>query len=249
MPTSGDLLAGIGIIATLVVSAYATYWAFSIRHALAAGAYRRQALGIGVVALVFPIGFFAGTESFSVDPSFFWFVPLYASFATVLFWVDASTFVARRSDPLMRDTLHWTRLRAWVWSSNVAIMAAYLAAATYAQTTQAYLITAPPPLWLIVVQLVLVVVDAFLPLALAAVLLTIGATRSGDPTLHGHLRWFGLFALFGFLATLASAGSYPEHHSTEGLFTYLGLFVGGYFLYRSARSLAPLNRLTPIELE
>ena len=187
----------------------------------------------------FPLGFFAGTE---LDFGLYWFLPIYAAFAILFYWIDASAGAARRSDPLLRDTLHWTKVRLWLWTLNAAIIALYISVALYYQAVGFNPKTAPPVLVLIVYTLA-IIVTVFVPLISGALLLAIGALRSGDTALRGHLQWFGVFALFMLIATLASTESYPEHHSGIGLLTYAGLFVGGYFLYRSARSLVPLNRL------
>lgn len=246
MPSNGDFLAEVGIIATILVSAYAAYWAFSIRHALAVGAYRRQALGIGLVALIFPLGFFIGTEPTPIgDFGLFWFLPLYAAFVTLLYWIDASALAARRSDPLLRDTLRWTKVRYLFWALNVAVIVLYISVSLYYQISgfNPSILSSPPLSSLLgVVTAIVITVEAFVPPILGALLLPVAASRSGDRALRGHLRWFGLFGLFAFMATYISAMSYPEHHSGIGLLTYLGLLVGGSFLYRSARSLAPLNR-------
>jgi len=248
MASSGDLFADIGILATLAISVYAAYWAFSIRRAMAIGVYRRQALGIGLVSLVFPLGFYLGTEGIlPINLGEAFFLEGYASFATLLYWIDASALAARRTDPLLRDTLHWTKVRIWIWALNLGVIFAYLLVVLYANAAGIASNNVVPTWALATVAVTIfltIFIDGAFPPILGAILLTIAARRSGDMALRANLRWFGLFGLFAFVATIASIFSYPEHHSGIGLLTYAGLLVGGYFLYRSARSLAPLNRLS-----
>lgn len=78
----------------------------------------------------------------------------------------------------------------------------------------------------------------------------IGARRSRDPNLRGGLKWFGL-ALLSFIgillvAVVESALDFSTY-DTSAIPYGAVLILIGYALYRSARSLAPINRLQALE--
>jgi len=113
------------ILDTLPIYFYAGYWAFSIRHALAVPLYRRQALGIGFIVLAIwtSLAEFAGVpRSLSLRI----YAPLttfsfYFLFFVIFYWIDASVLASRRSDPLLRDTLYWSKVRIPPWIANFVI--------------------------------------------------------------------------------------------------------------------------------
>jgi hypothetical protein len=73
------------------------------------------------------------------------------------------------------------------------------------------------------------------------------ARRSGDPTLRRHLRSFALFlvSLIVFGVSIQSFSAYASTDVALGTLIVDSIFVAAaYFLYSSARSLAPLNKLT-----
>ncbi len=178
-----------------------------------------------------------------IVPSAYFLLPIYIPAMILFYWIDASAPVARRSDPLLRDTFHWRQSRTLLWTFNIVIIGSYLFTVTYLQATGKLPSTSNPPPDLIFL-FALFISPVLVPMISGAALLPIWARRSRDTTLRRHLRWFGLFSLFLLVGTLASIVAYPEHHAGIGFLTYASLFVGGYFLYRSARSLAPLNRIT-----
>ncbi len=110
------------LVAAISIYSYAAYWAFSIRHALAVRLYRRQAFGIGFVVLAIystlaVFGLIPSTAplqlSAGVSNSSFYFL-----FFVMFYWLDVSILAAHRSDPLLRDTLHWSKLRIPLWIAN-----------------------------------------------------------------------------------------------------------------------------------
>ena|SRR2546422_9258026 len=106
------------IVAEVVIGAifaYGAYWAFAIRRALASRDYRRQALWLGVNC-IFWIALFPDKNIFNNVYNAL-AVGFYYSFLPLLLfaWIDASVRVARRSDPLLRNTLHWNKLRWLTW--------------------------------------------------------------------------------------------------------------------------------------
>ena len=109
----------------VLIEIYAAYWAFGIRRALAVNIYRSQALGIGLVAVSFAILVFESVIRVFIIPltqhySFISLVILFIVFLVLFYWIDATMISARRSDPLLRDSLHWSKLRILPWIVIVA---------------------------------------------------------------------------------------------------------------------------------
>lgn len=96
---------------------FTSYKALDIRSSLAVGLYRRQAMWIGAIAGVYTIllsetflfALVFTTSSGIVDLA----VSLSqdAGIIAIFAWVDTSTRIARRADPLLRDSLKWRRVR------------------------------------------------------------------------------------------------------------------------------------------
>jgi hypothetical protein len=89
---------------------------------------------------------------------------------------------------------------------------------------------------------------SWIPPISGAVILPVAAKRSKDTTLHKHLRWFFVFAIFtvGLVIVARDFGPSPGIAGTtyaQQLVTLIAILVGGYALYRSAKSLVPLNKL------
>jgi hypothetical protein len=201
---------------------------------------RNQALGIGLVSLSFFISFLSGEFDipFLTSGSLgFWLVPIFLYIAVVFYWADVSARAAKRSDPLLRDSLHWSKLRLFIWSQILAVVLFYAIVALY---NAAF---AVPEIEAILITLV-GIAAAFEMLVVSALLLLLAARRSGDKTLQKHLKWFGLFVLSITVASVVAGVTYPNHHVGLGLVIYLALPLGAYCVYRSTRSLAPLNRLS-----
>jgi len=163
------------------------------------------------------------------------------SLALVLFaFVDATVPVARRSDPRLRDVLHWGRARIIAWGALILleIAGAYEQVASSNTGSNA------------VLGLLLLVVIGAPPML-------IGARRSMDPNLRGSLKWFALALLSIVGLPLVTFGELEVGlpPTSVGPLVYgqipynLVALLFGYLLYRSARSLAPINRLQAVEPE
>lgn len=206
-----------------ILELYAAFWGFSIWRRLSVRLYRNQAFGISIVAVSFAVldfaqfvpvfagGEFVGPESFVI---------LFLVEVVLFYWIDASILTARRTDPLLRDTLHWRYLHLVIW---------------------AILVVSP-----VVAILTQVPILAIIPLILVpisgAVSLPVAASRSGDASLRRQLKWFGLFALLLLTISIA-AGSGAEN--VYSIVATLGvIYAADYCLYKSAKSLVPLNKLS-----
>ncbi len=244
---SSSALALVGIIL-----AYPAYWALDIRHALAVRLYRSQALGIGLVSIAFGVlfAYFAIFNSLPPTSSLSsWLVvvqPLMVDFVFLptFYWVDASVLAGRRSDPLLRDTLSWSRIRRLVWALLI-FFAALLIVIFYSSTYQSNSSA---------LNLEVLYVVVFTPLVSGSALLPIVAGRSRDPSLRRHLRSFALFlvSLLAFTILFASFTAYffalPSGFARLGVLVWdAPLLTAAYFLYVSARSLVPLNRISTDE--
>ncbi len=241
------LTLGVGIM-----FAYPAYWALDIRHALAVRLYRNQALGIGLISialgLLFVLFSIPSSPSLTSTLNTLDGVGTLFVFVTIFYWVDASVLAGRRSDPLLRDTLGWGRIRRLVWGTLVLFSALSIVLSFSAGLG--------PSSNLSGLAFPVTVVVFFVPLVSGSILLPVVARRSGDPLLRRQLRYFALFLLPSIVATLLFgvigpffAASAPTGFALIGLdlvgdLTYV---AASYFLYRSARSLVPLNKIEPEE--
>lgn len=201
--------------------------------------YRNRALWVGVVgmfiALVFLsivlIGTFASTNRYL---NLFQFG--IANFAAILVfgWIDSNVRVARRSDSLRRNTLHWTKLRIFIWGilSITIIENLY-----WALVNDINFLTPPVDLEGAFLR------SPYIPDVLFGIVaLVVSRRRISDITLKRHLKWLVLFVLILYFAT--SLLEYPVSSSTL-LIGELLLACDAYFLYMAARSLSQLNHLKP----
>ncbi|MDA4136695.1 MAG: hypothetical protein OK449_06840 [Thaumarchaeota archaeon] len=231
----------LGDLVPAAIGLYAAYWAFSIRRALAGRVYRNHALWLGVVCIVWEVGLpINNISSSSMIVNLALNLSLFAELAFVFAFVDSTVRVARRSDPLLRRILHWDKVRFVLWG-DLALAAVYLVAAVvYPSSENSGLGGAIGfPLFL-------------LPFIAGAPVVLIGARRSKDRVLRGSLKWFGVLLLsFLFNALLSfiemfvfNVSQYDASFSYPALAFAPAAILGAYALYRSARSLAPMNRLS-----
>ena len=249
-------------IGTIILFSLAAYEALTVRRALAVSLYRNQALGVGLVAFSFVLSllsaiitatYFCPSSCQSSGGSFGEPISLpflYFFVLVLLYWVDSSMRAARRSDPLLRNSLHWSRVRivAWVLTVGFIVLnSAYVLYLVIATGLPFDAVPNLPPLFSIIE-----LVPLYVPVALGATFLPLGTRRSGDRTLRRHLVWFGLFVLL-LLATLISfiglSISVPSdlealRHAIVNYSAFVALNVAGYFLYRSGRFLVPLHRIS-----
>jgi nitrogen fixation-related uncharacterized protein len=243
MPDSlGPVLATLSYIAMAAVGLYVVYWAFSIRRRLIGRIYRDHALWLGTLGLVVAIPAVPfSTNNFLVNA----FVAIYALSpwqALVVFaFIDSTVPVLRRSDPLLRNILMWRRSRIGLWCLLLSCYVLDTGLSIYGtERSYADIITA---------------VSIFLVLIIGAFALWTGVRRSRDPVLRESVKWLGVALLF----LLALAPIFVIENVILGFSVYYATYsygvipwntvlcLVGYAFYRSARSLAPLNRLPPIE--
>ena len=232
---------------TIIIGAffsYGAYWAFTIRRALMARLYRNQALWVGTGAVYFvalsafiTLALLFGASGVFVNLLAAAFI--FLGFVVIFDWIDSTVRVARRSDPLLRDTLHWSKLRYFVGiTSTIGLF--FNVVFNVILTNSSFILLGTPALLGYVGTV----------LFLGALALLLSARRSGDLTLRRHLKWFGLGAALLWLSGQISS---PWAKITGDSFltpivTYSLFAMAAYCLYRSAKSLVPLGRLTMIEV-
>jgi len=244
-PSLALLLALLRYIVVLAVLLYAAYWAFAIRRALIGRIYRNHALWLGVlciVALFYYTSLLLYPGSW-ISPSIS--NPFVKAFETLLVnapwaplilfaFIDSTVPILRRSDPLLRSLLRWGELRLVIWLLLFALLSIYLAIASNFTVA-----------WFVLLSLVVAAIPG-------AAALLIGGKRTMDMVLRESMKWVGV----GVLCLLLGSILISVIETLLGLAGWKASPLGnvvwvllGYALYRSARSLAPLNRLPPIEPE
>jgi hypothetical protein len=234
------------IVATSGLFLYSSYWAFSTRKALVAKIYRRQALWVAINALYFALFFaFAGAAIAVGGPNangpyvaLFGDIFTIAAFVVIFAWMDSSIRVARRSDPLHRNTLRWTGLRYFILIiTSFGILFSLVIPSQYQQqstsTVQGFAVFGP----------------IGTALLLGGIALFLSARRSRDPILQRHLKWFGAFIIFLFVTNRVEQEVFPHFLSSSPspalfvfeLITYTLFLVSSFLLYESARCLTRVN--------
>lgn len=239
MSSTFDVANIVAVTAVAVGLGYATIWALKVRRVLAIRAYQNQALGVALIAAMLALLTVANTvgayliynnplESGGNGGFGLFFVLL----VTIFYWIDSSVIAARRSDPLSRDTLHWSRVRILLWIGTLPAAILVTAVDVYSLIALGGNVTGGPPAW----SVTILVPGIFIPPISGAVLLPIISRRSGDQTLRRHLKWFGLFAVV-FLVFNLFLSNQPD--PVLGLFSgYVGDAGCAFCLYRSVLSLA-----------
>lgn len=230
--------------AVVAMFLYAAYWGSNIRGSLAVRLYRNQALGTVFVAGAF--AFFAivagviVTISESANAGLVTQVVAYALvISSIMYFVDTSVLSSRRLDPLVRDVFHWTRLRYVLWPLMAVLALASLALGA---------VFPNPPLALSLFG----ITPALVPTVTGIAALSVSRSRTADLAFRNHLTWFALFG-GSFLLFVIVLGITPTFDISSGLDFWQSVeyfapfplaFAAGFCLYRAARSLAPLNKLS-----
>jgi hypothetical protein len=239
MVSSSETIAIVATIAALLTASYAAYWAFEIRRALAVRLYRNQAFGIGLVAVSLAViqPYYAG-DSLGGWPPETAFAIILLFCLTIFYWTNASVLAARRLDPLLRDTFRWSRLRLVLLVPIIAA-SVYDSANIIYDIVKGYVVPSTATGFFIITFML----PIDIPVITAAVILPVVAHRSRDPVLRQQLLWFGLFAA-SMLVSVVVLSSLFSDPSEILVVQGIGEVVAGYCLYKSARSLVPLNRIS-----
>jgi len=239
MPASFETI--ITVIVTEIIPVtiflYDAYWSLEIRKALASPIYRNHALWQGATSIIVvggPILTYGTSLVISLVIAVFYSV----FFAVIFAFIDSAVKVARRSDPLLRSIIRWQTIRFAGWCSIGALAVVNVYSVfnlNFASGSYYYLVN----------------LFIAIPFVIGGPAILIGAKRSGDPILRGNLKWLGLAVVFGVL--FAAEGAVEATFGLSNFqffYTYYALPSGGLWIliglafYKSARSLAPVNRLT-----
>jgi hypothetical protein len=246
MSSSVDILTVAVAAFTLFIISYAAFWALSIRHALQLKLYRNHALGVAIVAIGFAV---LDIENVLVDASVLvvptLFLTLFSIFIVMFYWIDSAVLSARRADPLLRDTARWRNLRKPLWIVIVALVVFAVGSSVAGY---------PGYGGVFIIPFVLVGISG-------ALIVPLATRRSRDLTFNKHMKWFGAFAAIAiawvFLSFIDTSQAMNPTTLLNSAATTTGIFLAdlvdiiclsaaGYCLYKSARSLVPLNRISEL---
>lgn len=236
----------IGTVLPLVISLYGAYWAFNIRRAFVIPIYRYEALWLGILCLLFSTGAYL-----SIYPLALGIADVIGA-AIIFGFVDSVVPVARRSDPLVRDILHWKTLRLVLWTMIAvsAIPGVYVISVGLADNPYSLLA------WGVILMLS---APAFV---FGPLVLSISAKRSRDSVLRNTLKWISIALALELSQAFAYAIVVFQGIGALNLYNYptlsylwnysypsfpsaiIVVFVA-YAFYKSARSLEPLDRISP----
>lgn len=237
-------------IAPAAVFVYAAYWAFTIRRALVSRLYRRHALWLGALGVLLAVTVFL---TYSANYTINVMISVYYDvlFAVTFAFVDSLIPVARRSDPLLRSILRWEKLRYFMWCDVAAL--GILNSLSYVSYQSPVLSSS---LARFILQDVGWVAAATILFGVSGLAMLIAVRRSGDSVLRSSLKWLGALFIFVILQFVVDTLEYsliPNLSQFDYFYSYPALPWGilfiatAYALYRSARSLAPMNRIAVAE--
>lgn len=229
----------VGLLVAIGGGLYDAYWSLSLGRALRVRSYARQLSLIGLYSIygtalffLFYVVYFLSPDLLN-SPVYSLQVGLYAVLPPLIFaWVDSTITLGRRSDPLLRDPLRWSRLRLVLWPLLVASLIGFA--------------------WdgganVIVLLSFGIVAVSVLPILKAA-------RWSGDIHYRRSMQWFGVaiaatvFQNFGFHILMPGLGTGLVYSSTGFVWSMIANFgvipALFYSIYMCARSLVPLNRMS-----
>ncbi len=224
-------------LAVVATYAYVLYSSLAIRRTLGSGLYRRQALGMGLIAVGFSGMDVANFIPYNGVLGLLGGVIFYSATLIFLYWVDSSILASRRSDPLDRDTFRWSKVRIVIWIAAVSLMVITLGTASFFTETNPGNI----PDFLNLFFLVVFPLPIFLAAISGVIIIPIASRRSRDLTLRKHLQWFFLFiaiqlVLQGGIIMIFFSSDFAVANLLDGI----ALLIGFYPLYQSVKRLVPL---------
>jgi hypothetical protein len=243
MPSTLDYANLIVTVVSVAAYAYVAYSALAIRRTIASALYRRHAIGVCLVAAVFAGEQLTGLTQ--TEGGLLGLLEGYYFFAfaiILLYWVDTSILAARSSDPLYRDTFHWSRLRILIWGITVFSIAFVTIESMISPNGP----SSTPPVFLVIAFTILFFFPIYSTVISGVVVMPIAARRSRDLTFRRHIEWFFVFLAIQLVLAgiIGQAVSSPEGSDTSSIIDGVGLLLGLYPLYKSARTLVPLYRFS-----
>ncbi|MDA4130556.1 MAG: hypothetical protein OK457_07275 [Thaumarchaeota archaeon] len=245
--TSNGSILNAGYLVASLIFLLPAYWSLDIRHALAVRIYRKQALSLALAAIVIglsslPLISPTSTTALIISPAGFLSLILSVSFMVViLYFIDSTVLASRRSDPLLRDVLHWSQLRLviWVWESFniVFVISIYVYTIITGNVSITNQITNYSN-WTNLPSLIYNLAW-FVPTFSSLIIIPV-VIRAKDPTLRRHFKWLAALGVVGIITVI----SFSVISSSQNLLdTLISNGALAYFIYKSAKSLVPLNRI------
>ena len=239
---SGLNYVDVGLTLTAAVTyGYVVYTTLLVRRTLAVGLYRRHALGIGLIAVVFVLD---QVSNYFPSGGAWDYIQLgsFAAFSLVLlYWVDTSILAARRSDPLDRDTFHWSGLRTIIRPMAIMSLLSILVLEIVFGPSP----DTPPPEWLNAIFVLLFFFPIYSAAISGVVVMPVAARRCKDLVFRRHLEWLFLFIAIQFVMAEV-IGQLFQSGPTTGPMSIaidgLGLLLGVMPLYQSVKRLVPLYK-------
>jgi hypothetical protein len=218
----------------VILFAYAAYWAFRVEGAMFDRLYRGRAFWVGLVALLFAILVSSNLIIGGLAPndwpfSLLQFSVQFAGAAVTFACIDSAIRVARRSDPLNRDSLRWRTLRKLLWFVVLATISGELGGVVLGHVNFFSSPGGPQGSFL------------YGPFGnlLGLIALALSRSRSKDVTLRAHMKWFGFFVLLVLVITQDPVSRLPYSR----IIVEASLLPSAYFLYNAARSLVSVARV------
>lgn len=231
-------------------SAYAGYIALSVWRGLSVPIYRSRALWIGVLAIVFCLGFPVSGNVGRLLPSNYYFVSvaltyftLYPAFVIAFFaWIDRTITMLVRLDFLRRDLVGWSKMR-WVFRAfaGATVVRAWIYSA---YVTPSIFIFQPGSDLSVRARFFsdpYLGVLFFIPLIYGSIALVVGSRRTQDKTFRSHSKWLG-YATGAVVLSFLSFGL-----TTDPILGAVPFLPVAYSLYRVSRFLVPIGKLSPQE--
>jgi hypothetical protein len=232
-------------LATFPIYAFTVYWAFSVRRALSVPIYKRQAGGTGALALTiwaslyltFVLSGFSDLRLSDGAVVFAFTVPLLAFF----YFCDVTMSAARRADPLLRDTLGWSKLRIPLWIIISVSFGIIYVWTGYAIVDNNLILLNQLNLDAFPSVIMNLAFNYLILLPFVGIIFVMGAVirTKWDKVLRRHLIWVTIALILLF---------YGFNINIPGTYVIVFLLVS-YSLYRAARSLVSVDRVPKLETD
>ncbi len=238
------LIEDVETVIGVIIYLFAAYTAFTVRRGLVVPLYRSRALWLGVLAILWAsfLLFFGRIYVFGIDlqsPHVAGFV-YYAGVAlptlvVLLVWIDRTNSTLIRLDYRRKDILGWNRARLLYYADIALFIAIFIIALGPAPGQGYYRMSFPHSVMSFIAAYGYL--TFWIALAYGLCVLVVGSIRTRDLTHRNHAKWLGL-SLGSLLLAFATPSNLPA-------ITYFFGCLFAYFWYRMARSLVPVNKLSP----
>ena len=230
----------IGLILATGLGAYDAYWSLRLRRAFRVRTYSRQALIVGLFSVYGVVLFVLFYLTYFLDPNLLnspvgtFQEALYVVLPPVAFaWIDTSIRMGRRTDPLLRDPLQWSKVRYVVWPLLLVSLVGFFPLRSGLNGTAIF---------------------SYAILGISVIPVLMSAKWSGDRYYRRSLEWFGFSLILlviqntGYNTLMAGMGTGLVYSSSGFIWSILANFavvpILFYGVYMCARSLVPLNRIS-----